>query len=154
MLIGVDGNPDDIDGADVILALGLGNPDEGEDVSIPDDIDGVDVTLALALGIPDVGEDVTTPDVANDTLALALGYPDEGEDVTDREGKIVAVLFDGLVGSPEEGIPLDEVGLTVLFVEIDALPEGLIVTLPVDVAFVVALGGPLIRIALIVMLSG
>ena len=41
-----------------------------------------------------------------------------------------------------------------LFMEIDALPEGLIVALPVDVVFVVALGGPLIRIALIVMLSG
>lgn len=142
----IDGIPDEMDGADVILTLGLRIPDEGEDMSIPDDMDGVDVVLTLVLGNPD-GEDVIAPDVADETLALALGTPDEGEDV------IVAVLFDGMVGSPDEGIPPDEAGIIVLLMEIDALEEGLIVGLPVDVAFVGALGGPLIRIALKVMLS-
>ena len=104
MLIDIDGDPDDIDGAD-----------------------GADVTLALTLGNPDVGEDVT-----------------------DVESVTVTVLFDEIVGSPEEGDPTEEVGITVLFMETDALPEGLMVGLTADVTFVVTFVGPVIRMALIV----
>lgn len=43
-----------------------------------------------------------------------------------------------------------KVGVTVLFVETDMLPEGLILGLTPDVAFVVMFGNPLIRTALIV----
>ena len=84
------------------------------------------------------------------TLALALGNPDVGEDVTDVEGVTVAVLFDEIVGSPEEGDPTKEVGITVLLMETDALPEGLMVGLTADVTFVVTFVGPVIRTALIV----
>lgn len=47
-----------------------------------------------------------------------------------------------------------DVGLTVLFIEIEMLPVGLIVRLTLDVEFVVTFGNPLIRWALMVLLSG
>lgn len=54
----------------------------------PDDTDGADVTLALALGNPD---------------------GPEREDAADPEGVPTAVLFEEILGSPDEGDPLDEV---------------------------------------------
>ena len=43
--------------------------------------------------------------------------------------------------------------ITLLFMEIEILPEGLIVGITPDVASLVTFGGPLIRVALIVKLS-
>ena len=86
----------------------------------PDDIDGVNVTLALALGSPESVE-LWNPDRSVmlggtkgggvkviELLAEIVGMP-EGDDVADTEDVAIAVLFEGFLGSPEEGETRDEV---------------------------------------------
>ena len=89
----------------------------------PDDIDGADVTLALALGNP-VGVELVTPDrsetlggvkggiVGVELLAEIVSTPG-GDDVAETEDVPIAVLFEEIVGPDEDGPPdkvlLDEV---------------------------------------------
>lgn len=106
-MIDIDGNPDDIWSADVTLALMVGNPD------------GLDVILALALEIPD-GVEPSNPDrsetlgrgkggtVGVEMLDEIVGSP-EGIDAANPEDVPIAVLFEEILGSPDEGDPLDEV---------------------------------------------
>ena len=89
---------------------------------IPDDMNGADVTLALALGDPDgvylwnserfeTGGRVKGGMTGFELLAEDVGVPDTDE-------VPVAVLFEVMVGSPEEGKPPDEV----LFNEAEGSP--------------------------------
>ena len=113
MLIEVDGNPSDIDTEDVKLTLAVGNPLEN-----PVDIVGTDVTLALALGNPDSVE-LWNPDrfetlgrVNGGTVGIELLYEivgsPEGDDVADPEVAPTDVLFEEIIGNPDEADPPDE----------------------------------------------
>ena len=89
----------------------VGKPDEAEEIwcvsvdrlvlvlfnDVTGVIEGEKELLVGADGNPDI-------DGADVTLALALGNPDVGEDIIDIEGIIVAVLFDGTIRSPDEGL--------------------------------------------------
>ena len=90
MLIDIDGNPDDKDGADVTLALALGNPDgpEREDAADPEGVPTA-VLFEETLGSPDEGnplddvlidETVGIPDGGEELLAEIVGIPAEAED--------------------------------------------------------------------------
>lgn len=106
-MIDIDGDPDDIWSADVTLALMVGNPD------------GLDVIFALALEIPD-GVEPWNPDrsetlgrgkegtVGVEPLDEIVGSP-EGIDAANPEDVPIAVLFEEILESPDEGDPLDEV---------------------------------------------
>ena len=87
-----------VDNPVVLFSVGIDMTNDGdEEVFIDadgnlDDIDGADVTLALAL------EDMTGVEL----LAELVG-------MTDAEEVPVALVFEEIVGSPEEDKPLDEV---------------------------------------------
>lgn len=159
MFIDTDGIPDDIVGAVVMLALALGNADDvlAEIVGMPEEgdvADTEDMPIAVLfeefIGSPEGGD--TLDEVMLDEIA---GKP-EGAEVVEAT---VNELLEGSVGELTEGAEVmltlgSNVGLAVLFIEIEMLPVGLLVELTPDVEFVVTFGNPLIKWALMVLLSG
>ena len=117
----IEGNPVGVWDTEVILALLVGNPD------------GLNVMFAMALGDPD-GVKVWIPDRSETVrlkggmvgVELLVGVVDdtEGCDVTEPEGVPTAVLFEEIVGSPDEGDPPDKVLLAVVVGSPDALEVG------------------------------
>ncbi|CAF9909725.1 MAG: hypothetical protein ALECFALPRED_005982 [Alectoria fallacina] len=116
-----DGNPDDLDSADVTLVLALGNPD------------------GVALWKPDRSEAlgrVKEGTVRVEPLVEIVGSP-EGDDVTDPEDVPIAVLFDDIVGIRDGVDPPDEV----LLDEIVGSPDGLEDDIPVEELLLVDIVG-------------
>lgn len=103
MFMDTDGIPDDMDGANVILALALGNADNVE-LWNPDRF--VPLERVKGGGVKGI-----------ELLAEIVGMP-EGGDVAVTEVMPTAVLFKEFVGSLEEGDTLDEVMLD------EVVPDG------------------------------
>lgn len=108
MLMDIDGNPDDTDGADVTLALPLGYPD-GVELWNPDRSETLGRVKGGTVGVELLDKVVGSPDgleadVPPEELLLAdiVGSPDEAELV----GNPLDEVFDEIVGSPEEAVEL------------------------------------------------
>ena len=121
VLIDKDGNPDDLDSADVTLVLALGNPD-GVELWKPDRSETLGSVKEGTVGV--------------EPLLDILGSP-EGDDVTDPEDVPIAVLFDDIVGIRDGVDPPDEV----LFDEIVASPDGLEENVPAEELLLVDIVG-------------
>ena len=108
VFIDTDGDPDDIDGADVTLALALGNP-VGVELWNSDRSEALGRVKGGGVGVELLAELVSTPG---------------GNDVAETEDVPIAVLFEEIVEIPDEdgaelvGNPLDE-----LFNETVDIPE-------------------------------
>ena len=103
--IDTDGDPDDIDGADVTLALALGNP-VGVELWISDRSEALGRVKGGIVGVELLAELVSTP---------------EGDDVAETEDVPIAVVFEEIVESPDEDGPPDKV----LLDEVVGRPDGL-----------------------------
>ena len=103
--IDTDGDPDDTDGADVTLALALGNP-VGVELWISDRSEALGRVKGGIVGVELLAELVSTP---------------KGDDVAETEDVPVAVVFEEIVESPDEDGPPDKV----LLDEVVGRPDGL-----------------------------
>lgn len=102
--------------------------------------------------------------IVNELLEGCVGNPDAAVDTVDvpelpitPEDELVEGVgdTDELTEGAEVMLTLgSNVGLTVLFLEIEMLPVGLLVKLTPDVELVVTFGNPLIKWALMVLVSG
>lgn len=106
MLMDMGGNPDDMDGADVILALALGNPD-GVELWNPDRSETLGRLKGGTVGVELLDEIAGSPDglkadIPAEELLLAdtVGSPDE------LVGNPLDELFDEVVRNPEEAVEL------------------------------------------------
>lgn len=139
----------------------VGSP-EGEDVAEPEGVP-IAVPFEEIVGSPNEGDpldEVLLADIVGSPDGLEAGIPAEellfADIVGTPDGVEVAwnpmdELFDEIVWNREEAVELgSKVGIKVLFMEIELLPEGLTVGLTPVVVFDVTFGSPLIRTALIV----
>ncbi|KAL9068079.1 MAG: hypothetical protein Q9161_006432 [Pseudevernia consocians] len=123
MLIDIDGNPDDKDGADVTLALALGNPDgpEREDAADPEGVPTA-VLFEETLGSPD--EDVGIEELADPIETadgeLGMAGADLGGPLIGNTGGAVAadsVEFDDPPGAFVAEVKKTAVALGVILAE-------------------------------------
>ena len=128
----------------VLLSDATGMTNEREEeilrdfVGKPDDTGGTDVTLALGLGKPDVAE-LCNPEryeamggvkggtVGAELLDKIVTDP-VGDDIGDPEGVLITVLFEEIVGIPDEDDPPNEV----LLEEVVGSPDGVEVRTPAE----------------------
>lgn len=121
VFIDTDGDPDDIDGADVTLALALGNP-VGVELWNSDRSEALGRVKGGGVGVELLAELVSTPG---------------GNDVAETEDVPIAVLFEEIVESPDEDGPPDKV----LLDEVVGRPDGLEVDNTIDELLLVELVG-------------